>query len=131
VIEELERAAAEAPQERRAQRALAAHLTTLVHGEEGLREAEAMTEQMFGGAELADTAQSIALASFATWPDLFVAAGLASSKGEARRLIQGGGLYVGDRKIGPDDAPPTADDFPDDVTVLRKGRKTRVPVQFT
>jgi tyrosyl-tRNA synthetase len=128
-IEELERAAVEAPQERRAQRALAAHLTEMVHGPEGLAEAEAATEQRFSGAAV-DDALVIERVSVATWPDLLVVSGIASSKGDARRLIEGGGFYVGDQQIQLED--PIADVLVgDDVVILRKGKKTRVPVRFT
>ena len=133
-IEALEARHAEAPHERIAQRALAEHMTQMVHGDEGLREAQDVTEWMFGGG--GDVADPRALrgievpelerSSLAGWPAAFHAAGLVASVSEARRLIAGGGLYAGDRKIGPDDP----DDFPEGLVVLRKGRKTRVPVLF-
>ena len=128
-IEALESRHAQAPQERIAQRAPAEHMTAMVHGEEGLRSALEATERMFGGGDASSAdAQEIALAEIDSWPTLFVAAGLTASKGEARRLIAGGGLYVGDRKLAPDDAWPA--DLGEDVVVLRKGRKTRVPVRL-
>jgi tyrosyl-tRNA synthetase len=130
-IEALEARHAEAPHERAAQRALAEHMTAMVHGDAGLREALEETERRFGGGGVSGgDAQEIALAEIDSWPSLFVAAGLTASKGEARRLIAGGGLYVGDRKLGADDAAPAAEDFGDEVVVLRKGRKTRVPVRL-
>jgi tyrosyl-tRNA synthetase len=106
----------------------------MVHGEEGLREALAVTERMFGGGEGEVSREALAgvevpeldRGALPGWPAAFVAAGLAASNGEARRLIAGGGLYAGDRKIGPDDPA----DFPEGLVVLRKGRKTRVPVLF-
>jgi tyrosyl-tRNA synthetase len=133
-IEALEREHAGAPHERLAQRALAEHMTEMVHGADGLREARDVTAWMFGGGgEVADPralrgieVPELRRASLAGWPAAFVAAGIASSNGEARRLIAGGGLYAGERKIGPDDP----DDFPEGLVVLRKGRKTRVPVLF-
>ena len=133
-IEATEARHAEAPHERIAQRAVAEHLTELVHGPEGLAEARAVTEWMFGDGGEAVARDALAgievpeldRSSLAGWPAAFVAAGVASSNGEARRLIEGGGLYVGDRKIGPEDPP----DFPEGLVVLRKGRKTRVPVLF-
>jgi tyrosyl-tRNA synthetase len=139
-IEELEGAAAEAPQERRAQRALAAHLTELVHGPEGLREAEAATAYLFGdaralddfdvGAALRGVLTTVSGTDLDSWPKLAVAAGAAASMGEARRLISGGGLYAGERKIGADDDAPTAAEFDRGVLVLRKGRRNRFPVEL-
>ncbi|CAA9517854.1 MAG: Tyrosyl-tRNA synthetase [uncultured Solirubrobacteraceae bacterium] len=140
VIEELEERHAVAPHERAAQRALAEHLTTLVHGEEGLTEALAVTEWMFGdpsaySGNLDEALRGIDVPSLTavdltTWGALARTAGLAGSNAEARRLIEGGGFYAGDRKIGPDDAGPTVDDFKDGFLLLRKGRKTRQPVRL-
>jgi tyrosyl-tRNA synthetase len=62
-------------------------------------------------------------------PDLFVKAGLASSKGEAKRLIKGGGARVNDVKVESEDASVTAADFDDKNRVkLSSGKKKHVLV---
>jgi tyrosyl-tRNA synthetase len=123
--EEIEQLEAAPPETRTAQRALAEHLTRMVHGEEGLREAQAQTEALFGGEGEAEAIE-VERDAAASWPALFVAAGLASSLSEARRLIKGGGLYADDRRIAEDDEPPRAEG----LLMLRKGKRERRAVRL-
>ena len=127
--EEIERLEAADPQTREAQRALAAHLTELVHGPDGLREALAQTEALFEGGT---GAQETVLTSddLASWPHVFLAAGLVASLSEARRLIKGGGLYVDEERVGEDSPAPTPEAFGDGVVVLRKGKRERRAVRL-
>jgi tyrosyl-tRNA synthetase len=56
--------------------------------------------------------------------DLLVEAGVASSKGEARRLLAGGGVYLNGERIDSVDRRVHAQDAIDgEVLLLRKGRK--------
>lgn len=55
--------------------------------------------------------------------DLLIEAGFASSKGEARRLIQQGGAYVNDTRITDVDAVLTESDLSDGALLLRSGKK--------
>ena len=111
---------------------LAYEVTKLVHGEDEAARARDAAAKAFasGGAADAtgDAIPSAALspAELAAGPavlDLLVAAGLAKSKGEARRLVQGGGVRVGETKVtdiayalGPGDAA-------DGHVLLRAGKK--------
>ena len=52
-----------------------------------------------------------------------VLTGLAASKGEARRLVQQGGVSVNDQKMTDPSVMLTAADFADDSAVIRKGKK--------
>ena len=122
---EIERLEAAPPETRTAQRALAEHLTLLVHGEPGLRDAEAQTEALFRGQGEAEAVE-VEGEALASWPALFVAAGLASSLSEARRLIRGGGLYADDRRVGEDDPPPEMEG----LVMLRKGKRERRAVRL-
>ncbi|OFW02928.1 MAG: tyrosine--tRNA ligase [Acidobacteria bacterium RIFCSPLOWO2_02_FULL_68_18] len=111
-IAELEAAAAREPERRHAQRELAREVTRLVHGEAGVREAEAATDALFGG-DLSGMSVNELLRVFPNvpssttpytpegWPvvDLLVSAGVTSSKSEATRLIRSGGIYVNSRRI--------------------------------
>ncbi|HZF66595.1 MAG TPA: tyrosine--tRNA ligase [Gemmatirosa sp.] len=111
----LDRATAERPHLREAQRALAAEVTTRVHGPDAARVAEEVGGLLFAKgdprelspAALAALAREVPYATVAA-PDgvsaldaaeLFVAAGLAKSKGEARRLLEQGGLTVSGRRL--------------------------------
>ena len=63
--------------------------------------------------------------------DLFANAGLAASKGEARRLLRGGGLRTNNVVVSEEDQRVTMDDAIDGkVFVLRKGRKHYHVVQI-
>jgi tyrosyl-tRNA synthetase len=106
---------AQDPGKRAAQRRLATDLTRLVHGDEGLQTAQRATE-IFFGAEIRELNDAQLSQIFADVPsqqlprerlageglpvvDAFVEAGLAKSKGEARRLIGQGGVYVNNRRV--------------------------------
>ena len=96
------------PGARDVQKALAYEVTKLVHGEEAAESARRVTGVLFGGTafhELSDAdiellAQEIPTAAIGgTVVDLLESSGLTGSKGEARRLILGGGVSVNSEKI--------------------------------
>ena len=129
-----------APQEREAQRRLAREVTRLVHGEDALAKAERATGVLFG-AEISELEPREVLDVFGDVPsteipaarlageglpliDLLVACDLAPSKGEARRAVQGGGIYVNNRRMNEEKKSLTpADTIGGELLVLRKGRK--------
>jgi tyrosyl-tRNA synthetase len=78
---------------REAKRVLATEATTLAHGAEAARHAEAGARAMVG-ATAAEDLPTVALPGPTRLPDALVAAGLAKSKSEARRLVQGGGVSI-------------------------------------
>ena len=146
-IDELARQLAERPGARDAQRALARAVTTMVHGPEAAEAAERTGRVLFGGdiaglgaaalAEVFEEAPSVEVpaARFqgdgVPVVDLLVEAGLAASKGEARRLVQGGGVRVGDDKVADEARQLTAADAVDGaVVVLRKGKKSVAVVRL-
>ncbi|MEX0429740.1 tyrosine--tRNA ligase [Nocardioides sp. DS6] len=137
-IEELEHQTVEKPFLRAAQKALADHMTTLVHGAHETDQAKAAASALFGGGDLASlsgTTLAAALteagatevdgsAGLPAVVDLFVTTGLASSKGDARRTIAEGGAYLNNVRVT--DAEAMLDD--DEVLdggwiVLRRGKK--------
>lgn len=144
-IERLEGEIAAHPERRESQRALAREVTRLVHGEGGVRKAERATEALFGG-DLAGLGETDLLEIFADVPskevsrarlgaltvlDAFVEAGLAKSKGDARRLFDGGGAYVNNaRRERPDEALAAADLASETVVVLRAGKKSFALLRF-
>jgi tyrosyl-tRNA synthetase len=58
-----------------------------------------------------------------TAASLFLLAGLAKTKGEARRLIRGGGAYINDQRVASEDQVITSTDLKDKALILRAGKK--------
>ncbi len=140
-IDELDRETAQHPERRAAQRTLAREVTAIVHGVDQVARAERAGAVLFGGS-LADASVDDILTVFDDAPsisvagasleqgigasDLAVKAGLATSKGEAGRLIKQGGLYVNDRRLTDERGQITmADAISGSVIVLRKGQRER------
>ncbi|EEI63676.1 MULTISPECIES: tyrosine--tRNA ligase [Corynebacterium] len=136
-IAEYEQKVADQPFKREAQKRLAQELTTLVHGEEATKAVELATQALFGKAELDSldektlagalaetTVAEVSAGDEPTIVDLLVAAGLAESKGAARRAIKEGGAYANNKRI--EDAewkPKESDLLHGSWLVLRKGKK--------
>lgn len=138
---------AEDPHKRTGQIALAEDITRRVHGQDGLARAQAATGALFGGdltklspADLADVFGDVPSVDLAQTPEasspftaieLAVWAGLAKSRGEARRLIQGGGVYINNAKID-DMAAEIARDtrLHGKYIVMRKGKKNYFLVEW-
>ena len=125
----------ERPFKREAQRRLAQEMTDLVHGVEAREAVELASQALFGRAELADLDEATLAASVSetdvfefsgetTIVDLLVGAGLADSKGAARRSIKEGGAYVNNVRIEDEAWVTTEDDFlHGSWLVLRRGKK--------
>jgi tyrosyl-tRNA synthetase len=137
---ELATATAERPHERAAQRRLARELTTLVHGQAATDAVELASQALFGRAELADLDESTLSAALteasngqvAELPpggpdgitDLLVATGLSKSRGEARRTVAEGGVYVNNARVESDEWVPQPSDFLGERwLVLRRGKR--------
>ena len=108
---------------------LAYELTQMVHGTEEADKAQAAARALFaqGGVSAdmptseftaADIGEGIAIL------DLMVKTKLAPSKGEARRLVQQGGVMVNDEKITAFDRTFTVADIQDGDFIIKKGKKT-------
>ena len=128
------------PGARVAHKALAKSVTDLIHGAAATSEAQRASEVLFGGsleaiseatfAEIAGEIPSkeIPRARLADAPlsliELLVEAGLCPSKGQARKDIEGGGIYVNNvRETNPQRALTTADLLFGKHVLLRKGKK--------
>jgi tyrosyl-tRNA synthetase len=129
-----------APEQRAAQYALAREVTSLVHGASRLARAEEASQVLFGGeisglsaAEIADIFADVPSCELPAanledpgMPliDLLVTGGVAKSKGEARRAIGEGGIYLNNRRVSdPSAAVAVTDVIEGQFLVLRKGRK--------
>jgi len=107
---------------------LAFELTKLVHGEEEAGKAQAAAKALFaGGGDDANmptteiTADKLADGKIGIL-NLMVACGLAGSNGEARRLVQQGGVFVNDEKV-PDHTFCVTEEMLKESVKLRKGKK--------
>ena len=147
-VAELEQTVRAAPEKREAQRELAREVTSLVHGADEVAKAERASQVLFGEDLTTLTADDV-LAVFGDVPstelsadalgaegigivDLVARVQLAASKGEARRLVQSGGVYLNNRRvsdpalrIGRDQA------IEGRLLVLRKGQKFNHLVRLT
>lgn len=138
--EELDRLAVEVeerPFKREAQKRLAQEMTDLVHGVKAREGVELASQALFGRAEIRDLdEQTLASAVSATEVfefsdaetsivDLLVGAGLADSKGAARRSIKEGGIYVNNERVESEEWTPSSDDLlHGEWLVLRRGKKS-------
>ena len=100
---------------------LAYELTKEVHGEEKAKLAESQAKAAFGGGDAELLVKEVS--DVTTVVDAMVAAGVAKSKGEARRLIEQGGVVVDDTKVTDPNMPIPAQEF-----VLHKGKKVHLKV---
>ena len=139
-ISELGEATESRAHERAAQRTLARELTTLVHGQGATDGVELASQALFGRGELGDLDESTLAADLreasngevtelgAGGPDaitdLLVSTGLSKSKGDARRTVGEGGVYVNNVRIESDEWIPQVSDFLHDRwLVLRRGKR--------
>lgn len=106
---------------------LAFEVTKLVHGEEAAAKAQVQARAAFGGDASDMPAVEICGNGDTTVIDVLVGAGAASSKGEARRLIEGGGVRIGDSKV-ESIADVLSAFTTDSEFVLHKGKKFHVRV---
>ncbi len=144
-VDERVRAVAETPHQRRAQRTLAAEMTRVVHGADGLDRAVRASRVLFGGsldglgavdiAEIFADVPSTTLAR-STLEDgvdlavLMADAGMTKSRGEARRLIRGGGVYLNGRRVAAmGRVVGKGDPIEDRYVIVRVGKKRNFVVR--
>jgi tyrosyl-tRNA synthetase len=141
-IDELDRTVQIAPEKREAQRALAREVTSLVHGRAQVERAERAAAVLFSE-DLGEVTVADVLSVFQDVPSTTMerrvfeesgcgviellampALAVAGSKGEARRLVVAGGIYVNNRRVADPQARLTLDDaIEGQLFVIRKGQK--------
>ena len=108
---------------------LAYELTKLVHGEEEAEKARTASQALFSGAGDAEHMPTTELTNddFGGGSidvlSLLVKCGLAASKGEARRLVQQGGVSVNDEKVSAIETTFGGEQFTGDGVIIKKGKK--------
>jgi tyrosyl-tRNA synthetase len=129
-IAETERLAAlQGAEVNEAKKILATEATALLHGREAAEAAAETARATFEQGQAAETLPSITTALPASLLDLAVAAGLAASKGEARRLVGQSGLRLNDEVVADVAREVTAADLRDGAAKLSAGRKRHVLVR--
>ena len=119
----------EGSQLNRAKEILAYELTALVHGEEEAKKAEESAKALFGaGGDSANMPTSVLTdADFENGGinvlSMLVTTGLCPSRGEARRLVQQGGVTVDDVKVASIDESLARERFEGEGIIVRKGKK--------
>ena len=138
-ISELEKQLMEQPERRDAQRTLAREVTGMVHGETALAKAEQASQALFGGdvtgldaSDIEDIFAEVpssviakdTLSDGLAAVDLLAGSGLASSKADARRAIEGGGIYINNSRV-PDSTTVVmlSQAIGGRFLVLRRGRR--------
>ena len=145
-IEELASEHGQAPERRAAQRALADHMTELVHGaaalEKARRSAEALfsgdvsgldadsLEQVFHDAPSSQHDKAVLAGDGAELLELMVRAGVVSSKREGRQLLYSGAISVNGERASLERRLSTSDLLHGSIALVRRGRKTWHVLRF-
>lgn len=142
-ILELESSVLNEPQKREAQRKLASEVTELVHSKEAVLRAEKISKSLFYGNlkelkadEIKDgfsDAPSFKIESNSdlNFLDLIVESGLVNSKGQAKRDVKSGAIYInGDRCQQLDRVLDSGDCIDNEFIILRKGKKNYLLVHW-
>ncbi|MBE5734014.1 MAG: tyrosine--tRNA ligase [Clostridiales bacterium] len=106
---------------------LAFEVTKLVHGEEKALEAQKQAHAAFGGGDANDM-PTVEIENVSLVSDLLVAVGQAKSKGEAKRLIEGGGVSIDNQKISDPFASLSDEVLSKKEFILHKGKKVHIKV---
>ncbi|HLK65291.1 MAG TPA: tyrosine--tRNA ligase [Bryobacteraceae bacterium] len=138
-IETLERESQSRPEGREAQRVLATECTTIVHGAETVRAVEAASRILFSASTEVPTEETVALLAREVpvteiarteletgigLVDLMIRTKLAESKGAARKLIDGGGVYLNSERQNQAQKMVKTDDLKwPSAILLRTGKK--------
>jgi len=141
-IEALEVTVQEEPHLRKAQKTLASEMTKLIHGEEGLAQAERITAALFSG-DLKTLSVEEMKVAFAGIPsvevpkedknivDLIVEAGISSSKRQAREDVTNGAISINGEKITDLDYVVNGENrLEDEFAIVRRGKKKYHMVKF-
>ena len=107
-----------------AKKVLAYEITRLVHGEEEAKKAEEASNALFSGSGNLDNMPSTKIESTnISILDALLLSGLAPSKGQARTLINQGGISLNDSKVTDVTLMLSDNDFKDGYAILKKGKK--------
>lgn len=107
-----------------AKKLIAFEITKLIHGEEEAIKAEEASNALFSGKGSLDNMPTCKIDSFdISILDAIILTGIAPSKGQARTLINQGGISLNDEKIADVNYQLSANDFSQGYAILKKGKK--------
>ena len=121
-IIELENKHKIAPEKREAHRALAYEVVKFLHGEEEANKARETSEKIFNG-ELSEDMPTVEISGTKNILDILVQSECATSKSEARRLVEQGGVSIDSEKV----TDPNAEALKNEC-VLQKGKKKIIKI---
>ena len=147
-ITELENELATKPEQRAAQRRLAREMTRRLHDESGLQKAEQAAQVLFGGeltglstTEIEEIFEDVPSSSLnksflegtgTNILDILSTVGVTKSKGDARRSVEEGGIYLNNQRVIDARQQITlSDSIGGNFLILRKGRKNFTLVKIT
>ncbi|EGB15089.1 tyrosyl-tRNA synthetase [Pseudodesulfovibrio mercurii] len=135
-IAELEKQTEEAPHLRAAQKRLAEEVTTMIHGKHELERVLAATEALFGKGDIKAIDPGTLRAAFESapavryapgdvpdLPQMLVDLGLVKSKGQGRKDILGGGVYINGERVEDGDEITDTQFIGGELLIIRKGKK--------
>lgn len=107
-----------------AKKILAYEITKLVHGEEEAKKAEEASNALFNGQGNLENMPTVKVdTTNISILDAIILTGIAPSKGQARTLINQGGISLNDTKITDVNYVLSENDFSEDYAILKKGKK--------
>ncbi|MFR2571228.1 MAG: tyrosine--tRNA ligase [Clostridia bacterium] len=107
-----------------AKKIAAFEITKLVHGEEAAKKAEEASNALFNGSGSLENMPTIKLEDInISLLDAIIKTNIAPSKGQARTLINQGGISLNDNKISDVNYVLSASDFSQGYAILKKGKK--------
>ena len=108
-----------------AKKVAAYEITKLVHGEEEAKKAEEASNALFAGSGSIDNMPTVEIGENKNISivDAIILTGIAPSKGQARTLINQGGISLNDNKISDVNYVLSDTDFKDGYAILKKGKK--------
>lgn len=116
-----------------AKKIAAFEITKLIHGEEAAQEAKKTSEDLFERANNSDTMPNVKVAQEIedglSLVDAILLANIAPSKGQARTLIEQGGISIDDQKITDTKYIIPVSDFEKGYVVIRKGKKVFMKIE--
>ena len=107
-----------------AKKVAAYEITKLVHGEEEAKKAEEAATALFEGQGSLDNMPTAKVKDNISILDAIIQVGFAPSKGQARQLINQGGISLNDTKISDTNYVIADSDFKDGYAILKKGKKS-------